>query len=79
MEVTLLSETKRVANMREHISWSHKFALFWLALSLVFFGGAYALAEANRTPFSSQMQSGKQQAWPLARIENLILPRQKLS
>ena len=41
----MLSEPIRVANTREHISWSHRFALFWLALSLVLFGGAYALAE----------------------------------
>jgi membrane-anchored protein YejM (alkaline phosphatase superfamily) len=51
----MLSEPIRVANTREHISWSHRFALFWLMLSLVLFGGAYALAEigdmsdANRT------------------------------
>ncbi len=88
----MLSETKRVANMREHISWSHKLALFWLALSLVFFGGACALAEvtemfsANRTLMFIMLGTiiitnaiWQAAGLALARIENLILPRQKLS
>jgi hypothetical protein len=37
-----LGEAQRVANTREHLTWSYRFALFWLVLSLVIFGGAYA-------------------------------------
>jgi membrane-anchored protein YejM (alkaline phosphatase superfamily) len=46
----MLSEPVRVANTREHISWSHRFAFFWLVLTLVLFGGAYAFAEIGRDP-----------------------------
>ena len=40
----MLTEAKRVANTREHLSWAYLFALFWLVLSLIIFGAAYALA-----------------------------------
>jgi hypothetical protein len=92
MEVTLLSEPQRVANTREHMSWSHRFALFWLALSLVIFAGAYALAEFGDMPEASRtlmfimlgtiiVTNAIWQAagLALARLENLILPRRKPS
>lgn len=92
MEVTLLSEPQRIANTREHMSWSHHFALFWLALSLLIFGAAYALAEFGEMPETSRalmfvmlgtiiVTSAVWQAagLALARIENLILPRRKPS
>jgi hypothetical protein len=40
-----LSKAQRVANTREHLTWFYRFALFWLVLSFVIFGGAYVLAE----------------------------------
>jgi membrane-anchored protein YejM (alkaline phosphatase superfamily) len=86
----MLSEPIRVANAREHMSWSHRFALFWLALSLVIFGGAYLLAEAsemsetNRTLMFVMLGTivVTNAVWQaaglaLARLENLILPRWK--
>ena len=86
----MLSEPIRVANTREHISWSHRFALFWLVLSLVLFGGAYALAEigdmsdANRTLMFVMLGTiivtnaiWQAAGLALARLENLILPRWK--
>ena len=86
----MLSEPIRVANTREHISWSHRFALFWLVLSLVLFGGAYALAEINEISDANRtlmfMMLGTiiitNAVWQaaglaIARLENLILPRMK--
>jgi membrane-anchored protein YejM (alkaline phosphatase superfamily) len=86
----MLNEPVRVANTREHISWSHRFAFFWLVLTLVLFGGAYALAEVGDMPESSRtlmfvmlgaiiVINAMWQAagLALARLENLILPRTK--
>lgn len=88
----MLSEPIRVANMREHMSWSHQFALFWLALSLLLFGVAYAIAEYGEMPETMRtlmfvmlgtfiITSAIWQATglALARLENLILPRRKPS
>jgi hypothetical protein len=88
MEVTLLNESQRVANTREHMSWAHRFALFWLALCLAIFGGAYALAEVGELSDTSRtlmfimlgtliVTNAIWQAagMALARLENLILPR----
>jgi hypothetical protein len=90
--VTLLSEPQRVANTREHMSWSHKFAIFWLALSLLIFGAAYLLAEFGEMPEAGRtlmfimlgtiiVTNAIWQAvgLALARLENLILPRRKPS
>ena len=84
----MLSEPIRVANTREHMSWSHRFALFWLALSLVIFGGAYLLAEVsemsetNRTLMFVMLGAivvtnaiWQAAGLALARLENVILPR----
>lgn len=86
----MLSEPIRVANTRERISWSHRFALFWLVLSLVLFGGAYALAEisdmseASRTLMFVMLGAiivtnaiWQAAGLALARLENVILPRVK--
>ena len=86
----MLSEPIRVANTREHMSWAHRFALFWLAISLAIFGGAYALAEIGEMPEASRslmfimlgtfiVTNAIWQAagLALARLENLILPRWK--
>ncbi|MFZ0067104.1 MAG: hypothetical protein WAK90_13130 [Pseudolabrys sp.] len=86
----MLSEPVRVANTREHISWSHRFAFFWLVLTLVLFGGAYSLAEVGDIPESSRtlmfvmlgaiiVTNAMWQAagLALARLENVILPRTK--
>ena len=83
-----LSEAQRVANTREHLTWAYRFALFWLVLSLVIFGGAYALAElqemseATRTLMFVMLgtilvTSAVWQAVGLAiaRLENFIIPR----
>jgi hypothetical protein len=72
------------------MSWSHRFALFWLVLSLVLFGGAYAVAEigemseANRTLMFVMLgviivtnAIWQATGLALARLENLILPRMK--
>jgi membrane-anchored protein YejM (alkaline phosphatase superfamily) len=88
----LLSEPQRVANTREHMSWSHKFAIFWLALSLLIFGAAYLLAEFGEMPEAGRtlmfimlgtiiVTNAIWQAvgLALARLENLILPRRKPS
>jgi len=73
----MFSESTRVANTREHISWSHRF-------------GAYALADISDISGSSRtllfvMLSAIVVAsaiWhaaglTLARLENVILPRMK--
>jgi hypothetical protein len=86
----MLSEPQRVANTREHMSWAHRFALFWLALSLAIFAGAYALAEigelteASRTLMFIMLGTiiitnviWQAAGLVLARLENLILPRRK--
>lgn len=86
----MLSEPTRVANTREYVSWSQKFALFWLALSLLLFGGAYAIAELGDTPEAMRalmlivlgtiiVTNAIWQATGLTRLENLILPRRKPS
>jgi hypothetical protein len=88
----MLSEAQRVANTREHLTWSYRFALFWLVLSLVAFGGAYALAdlqemsEATRTLMFVMIgtiivTSAVWQAvgFALARLENFIIPRVRSS
>jgi hypothetical protein len=88
MEVSMLSEAQRIANTREHLSWSYRFALFWLVLSLVIFGGGYALAELQGMSETSRalmfimlgtiiVTSAVWQAagFALARLENFILPR----
>jgi hypothetical protein len=72
------------------MSWSHRFALFWLALSLVIFGGAYLLAEVsemsetNRTLMFVMLGTivvtnviWQAAGLALARLENVILPRRK--
>jgi hypothetical protein len=87
---SMLSEPLRIANAREHNSWSRRFALFWLALSLAVFGGAYALAEASEMSNTNRtlmfvmlgtiiLTNAVWQAAGLAltRLENLILPRLK--
>ena len=84
----MLSERIQIANTREHISWTYRFALFWFALSLVIFGGAYAVAEIGEMPEASRtlmfVMLGTilviNAVWQaaglaLARIENSILPR----
>jgi len=84
----MLSEPVRMANAREHNSWSRAFALLWLALSLAVFGGAYALAEASEMSNANRtlmfimvctiiLTNAVWQAAGLAltRLENLILPR----
>jgi hypothetical protein len=86
--ISMLSEPARIANAREHNSWSRQFALFWLVLSLVVFGGTYALAEASEISNTNRLlmfvmlgtiilTSAVWQAAGLAltRLENLILPR----
>jgi hypothetical protein len=86
----MLSEAQRVANTREHLTWSYRFALFWLVLSLAIFGGAYALAgledmsEASRTLMFVMLgtiivTSTVWQAvgFTLARLENLVIPRMR--
>ena len=86
----MLGEPVRIANAREHNSWARKFALFWLSLSLVLFGGAYALAEASEISNTNRilmfvmlgtiiLTNAVWQAAGLAltRLENLILPRFK--
>ena len=50
----MLSERIQIANTREHISWTYRFALFWFALSLAIFGGAYALAEIGEMSEASR-------------------------
>jgi hypothetical protein len=86
--IVMPSESQRVAIVREHMSWGHRFALFWLMLCLVIFGGAYALAEMGAVAAvdrpllfimlgtiiitSAVWQTA---ALALARVENLILPR----
>jgi hypothetical protein len=85
---SMLSEPLRMANAREHNSWSRQFALLWLALSLAVFGGAYALAEASEMSNTNRtlmfvmlgtiiLTNAVWQAAGLAltRLENLILPR----
>jgi hypothetical protein len=92
MEVSMLSEAQRIANTREHLSWSYRFALFWLVLSLVIFGGAFALAgleemsEASRTLMFVMLGtiiviSAVWQAvgFTLTRLENFIIPRVRSS
>ena len=65
-------------------------ALFWLALSLLLFGGAYAIAELGDTPEAMRalmfivlgtiiVTNAIWQATGLTRLENLILPRRKPS
>ncbi len=89
MEVALLSEIQRVANTCEHMSWSYKFALLWLAVSLLLFGGGYVLAQlgamSNQDRTLMFIMLGtiivtnaiwQATALTLARMENLILPRQ---
>jgi hypothetical protein len=84
----MLSEAQRVANTREHLTWSYRFALFWLVLSLAIFGGAYAIAELEEMSEASRMlmfimlgtiivTSAVWQAagFALARFENFIIPR----
>jgi membrane-associated phospholipid phosphatase len=74
------------------MSWSHKFAIFWLALSLLIFGAAYLLAEFGEMPEAGRtlmfimlgtiiVTNAIWQAvgLALARLENLILPRRKPS
>jgi hypothetical protein len=86
--ISMLGEPLRMSNAREHNSWSRRFALFWLALSLAVFGGAYALAEASEMSNTNRtlmfvmlgtiiLTSAVWQAAGLAltRLENLILPR----
>jgi hypothetical protein len=46
MEVTMRIEAQRVAVTREHLSWCYGFALFWLILAIIVFGGANLLADA---------------------------------
>ena len=90
--IAVLSENQRVANTREHMSWAHKFALLWLALSLLLFGGGYALAEIGEMSDSSRtlmfimlsviiVTNAIWQATGLAiaRLQNMILPRQNVS
>ena len=87
----MLSERIQITNTREHISWTYRFALFWFALSLVIFGGAYAVAEIGEMPEASRtlmfVMLGTilviNAVWQaaglaLARIENSILPRRNL-
>ena len=86
----MLSEAQRVANTREHLTWSYRFALFWLVVSLAIFGGAYALAgledmsEASRTLMFVMLgtiivTSTVWQAvgFTLARLENFVIPRMR--
>jgi hypothetical protein len=88
----MLSEAQRVANTREHLTWSYRFALFWLLLSLVVFGGAYALAELQEMSEATRtlmfvmigtiiITSAVWQAvgFALARLENFIIPRLRSS
>jgi len=88
MEVTMPTEAQRVDATREHLSWCYRFALFWLALALVVFGGAYLLADAeqfsdsNRTLMFIMLATiiVTTAVWQgiglaLARLENFILPR----
>jgi hypothetical protein len=86
----MLSEAQRVANTREHLTWSYRFALFWLVLSLAIFGGAYALAGLEEMSEASRMlmfimlgtiivTSAVWQAagFALARLENFAIPRMR--
>jgi hypothetical protein len=88
----MLSEAQRIANTREHLTWSYRFALFWLVLSLAIFGGAYALAGFEEMSEASRMlmfimlgtiivTSAVWQAagFTLARLENFIIPRVRSS
>jgi hypothetical protein len=88
----MLSEAQRVANTREHLTWSYRFASLWLVLSLVVFGGAYALAElqemsdATRTLMFVVIGTiivtntvWQAAGFALARLENLIIPRARNS
>src|SRR5215475_6971725 len=87
-EVYMLSEPTRVANTREYVSWSQSVIL--VALSLLLFGGAYAIAELGETPEAMRalmlivlgtiiVTNAIWQATGLTRLENLILPRRKPS
>ena len=49
------TEAQRVDATREHLSWCYRFALFWLALALVVFGGAYPLADGEQFPDSNRI------------------------
>jgi hypothetical protein len=84
----MLTEAKRVANTREHLSWAYRFALFWLVLSLIIFGAAYALAALEELSDTSRtlmfvmlgtiiVTTAVWQAtgFALARLENFIIPR----
>lgn len=84
----MLTEAQRIAVTREHLSWSYRFALFWLIFALVIFGSAYLLADAEQLSESNRtlmfimlatiiITSAVWQAigFALARLENFILPR----
>ena len=88
--LALLSEIQRVANTREHMSWAYKLAFLWLAVSLLLFGGGYALAQLgamsdqDRTLMFIMLGTiivtnaiWQAAALIFARMENLILSRQK--
>lgn len=41
----MLSETRDIGLLREHLSWASRFAIFWFGLALIIFAGAHALSE----------------------------------
>jgi hypothetical protein len=84
----VLTQAQRIAVTREHLSWSYRFALFWLIFAPVIFGSAYLLADTeqftdpNRTLMFIMLATiiTTSAVWQaigiaLARLENFILPR----
>jgi len=84
----MLTEARRVAKTREHLSWAYRFALLWLVFSLVIFGAAYALSALEELSDTSRtlmfimlgtiiVTTALWQAvgLTLSRLENVIIPR----
>ena len=43
--IRMPSDDRRLTDIREHMRWARTYALYWLVMCLVLFGGAYAIAE----------------------------------
>jgi hypothetical protein len=90
-ETAMARESDRSNLAREHMSWAHRLATFWLVLCLGVFGGAYGLAEIGGLapegrPLLFIMLGTiivtnavwQAAALALARLESLILPRARI-